>query len=650
MKPNKSIDGLATRDAKNSSASIDGLETRATKVLASQSKLKKSQPETKKTQNNSKRVLTEEKKISKNLNLAPENLNPTSKNLNKSQNIIEDSLEIEVEDDFLITPIKTEPKKSAKKPSEKLKSNEKSSEKPKTAQKPKSRDEIVNDFLSPVEAFKIDDDEDEDDDNDKDEDKKDKNAKKDTNKNQDESRDDTLDNFKKTKKPKRVHKVRRIVLTIILILLAILAALMIWGGTWLNDVIAKVTGGQGNLWSLFTFMEEKYDPLKTDANGRTNILAFGTSGWNMDGDEGNGIHDGAQLTDSIMMISLNHETGDIAMLSLPRDLKASPTCTATGKINEVYWCNGGGGSDLTIEQENTAAAALMKEVGSILGVEFQYYAHLNWGSLESIVDILGGITITLDEDISDKYWTGATYKAGESYTINGYEAIALSRARHGTIGGDFSRAASQQKILIGIKDKLLEKHLSILDTINLVSTLGDNLRTNFSPEEIKTIAYLSSEFDFDSMRQLPLVSYTGGTSYLTTGMINNISYVLPLAGVGNYGAIQSYVAKQLSNDPRIYENPSILVLNATEITGLAATEKNALLDNGYPSVSTDNAPEGDYYNGTTVYATNNDKPGTKLLLEQYYNTNVLSADELPADISRDYDFIIIINLATEDTK
>ena len=55
----------------------------------------------------------------------------------------------------------------------------------------------------------------------------------------------------------------------------------------------------------------------------------------MEGEEGNGVHDGAQLTDSIMAISLDQNTGDIAMLSLPRDLKASPTCTASGKFTEV---------------------------------------------------------------------------------------------------------------------------------------------------------------------------------------------------------------------------------------------------------------------------------------------------------------------------
>ena len=453
---------------------------------------------------------------------------------------------------------------------------------------------------------------------------------------------------KKEKKPK--SKVRRIVtiviLAIVLILIAGVSAFILWG----NDIIAKITGGQGTVLDLITLTKETYDPLKTDANGRTNILAFGTSGYNMEGDEGNGVHDGAQLTDSIMMISIDQQTGDIAMLSLPRDLKASPTCTATGKINEVYWCNGGSGT-ATIEQEAEAANALMTEVGSILGVDFQYFAHLNWGSLVYIVDTLGGITVTLDEDIMDYYWTGAVFEAGVPYTINGEQALGLARARHGTIGGDFSRGSSQQKILIGIKDKIFEKDFSITDLMGLAGALGDNLRTNFSLSEMKTLAHLTEEFDLNNARQISLVDYNKNIYYMTTGTINGISYVLPSAGVGNYGAIQDFVSKNLSSDPRDYEEPSILVLNATETAGLASSEQANLIAAGYTDVDVDDAPElpeGETYpEGTTIYELNS-KPGSAVLLKAHYDSNLKPADSLPEAISRNYDFVIILNPQSEE--
>ena len=439
---------------------------------------------------------------------------------------------------------------------------------------------------------------------------------------------------KKAKKP--VSKKRKIITSIILVIVLLLIGGVIWLILWGNDIIAKITGGQGNVFDLVKFVEPTYDPLKTDANGRTNILAFGTSGYNMEGDEGDGTHDGAQLTDSIMAISLNQETGDVAMISLPRDLKASPTCTATGKINEVYWCNGGKG-DATIEEEATAAQALMDEVGSILGMDFQYFAHLNWGSLISIVDTLGGINVTLDEDISDYGWTGAVYEAGVQYTLDGEAALGLARARHGTAGGDFSRGASQQKILVGIKDKIFEKQLSLTDILGLASTLGDNLRTNFSVDELKSFAHLASEFDFNAMRQISLYP-----DYMTTGSINGISYVLPRGGAGYYTAIQDFVATMLSNDPRVYENATILVLNGTETPYLASNEQTKLEEAGYKNITADNAPAGTYPDKIAIYDITNTTPGTKKMLEEQYQTQAKPADELPEGISKDYNFVIIL--------
>ena len=424
-----------------------------------------------------------------------------------------------------------------------------------------------------------------------------------------------------------MSKKRKIILWIVAIFILLIIGAATWFILWGNSIIAKITDGQGNILDLIT---ETYAPLKTDANGRTNILAFGTSGYNMDGDEGDGTHDGAQLTDSIMVISLDQETGDTAMLSVPRDLKASPTCTATGKINEVYWCNNMEGN-----AEQAGAEALIAEVSDILDIEIQYYAHVNWGSLVQIVDTLGGITVTVDEDIDDYY----RYEAGGTYTMGGEEALWLARIRHGTAHGDFTRTASQQKILIGIKNRIFEKSLSITDLLSLASTLGDNLRTNFSIDEMKTLAHLSSSFDFDTMRQVSLID---PVMLVTTGNINGISYVLPAAGANNYLDIQKYVAKMFSSDPRSYENYTILVLNATDTPGLASSEQNTLKDSGYDNIYIDDAPEGIYAEGYTLYSLTDTAPDTRKLLEEKYGA-ALPLESLPANISTDYDFVLIIN-------
>ncbi len=447
------------------------------------------------------------------------------------------------------------------------------------------------------------------------------------------------------KKKKKVSKARRIITTILLLIVVGVIGVVSWVLIWGNDIIAKITGGRGGIFDAIGVLMsgDKYDPLKTDANNRTNILAFGTSGWNMEGDEGNGVHAGAQLTDSIMAISLNQTTGDIAMISLPRDLKASPTCTATGKINEVYWCN-----NMYGDNEEAGAQALMNEVGGILGMDFQYYVHINWGSLVSIVNTLGGIKVTLDESIADYGWTNAVFEAGIEYTIDGEQALGLARARHGTALGDFTRGNSQQKILIGIKNRIYEKNISFTDALSLVSSLGDNLRTSLSVSEIKTAIHLTFEFDFDQMRQLSLMDYDNGAVFMTFANINGISYVIPSAGAGNYTAIQNFVSNNLNNDPVVREKAKILVLNGSGQPGAAAAEKEELVSDEYNVAHIDNTPEGikypeDYY----IHIINNKMVGTIDALEKKYHTVAIEGAPEGVDASG-YDIVLIVGGTVEE--
>lgn len=467
----------------------------------------------------------------------------------------------------------------------------------------------VDDFLSPVGTFDFD---------------KDGEAAKDSSDDkEDEEKPMSKKELKKEGKDKKgkKHSKKTIVWTIVLSIITLILAAACWLFIWGNDIIMKITGGKGNIFdAIGALTSDTYEPLKTDANGRTNILAFGTSGYNMAGDEGNGVHDGAQLTDSIMVISLDQKTGDIAMASLPRDLKASPTCTATSKINEVFFCKSATDSQGVINDSTPGANALMSEVGDIFGIDFQYYVHINWGSLISIVNILDGITVTLDEDINDYDYTGAVFKAGTPYTINGEEALGLARARHGTTGGDFSRGNSQQKILIGIKNRIYEKNLSLIDLMGLASTLGDNLRTNLDVNEIKTAAHLTFEFDLESMRQVPLVDYDNDIYYFKTAMINDVSYVIPAAGVGNYTAIHEYIRKEFSSDPIVREGARIKVLNGSDQTGVAGAMKEELKAAGYDVVAVGDADDGEYPE-YTIYAAPGEFTGTVRLLEDKFNVS-----------------------------
>ncbi|MBQ9029353.1 LCP family protein [Candidatus Saccharibacteria bacterium] len=436
--------------------------------------------------------------------------------------------------------------------------------------------------------------------------------------------------------PKKRHILRTVLIIILVLLLAGGAVAYFWG----DDIIRKLTGGRSGMGDLIgAVVTDTYVDLKKDENGRINILAFGTSGWTME-DE---THDGAMLTDSIMAISIDPEAGDVAMVNLPRDLYLGTTCTSTGKINEVYWCN-----NIDDKDEDGGAKALEEEVSKVLGIDFQYYIHLNWGALVQIVDILGGITVTLDEDINDAGWTEVVISAGVPTTLNGEQALGLARARHGTVSGDFSRAASQQKILIAIKDRILEKGLSITDIIGIMNTVGDNVRTNFSLEEIKSAFHTVTTIDFNNMRSISLLDQGDGTSLVTTssfdpsGLGYEVSFVVPVAGRYNYTDIQDFVKNQLSSDPIVREAPNVLVLNGTGESGVASAEKSKLTADGFVKIDVDDAPEG-YWEGVKVYDASGRTPGSLAKIAAKFS--VEPSTKVPAEINATgYDIVIIIGV------
>ncbi len=425
----------------------------------------------------------------------------------------------------------------------------------------------------------------------------------------------------------------------IAVIFGILAIIFFIWGDW---IISKLTGGNSGLWDALSAFVSDTVPFDEDENGRTNVLVFGTEGYNMDGASGKGTHDGAQLTDSIMVISFDQDTKDVALLSLPRDLKVPKACSA-GKINEVYWCNNQKG-----DNEQAGAEALMEQVGSILGIDFQYYAHINWGSLVSIIDTLGGITVTLDEDINDRGWTNAVAKAGIPITVNGEQALGLARARHGTTGGDFTRGNTQQKIVEAMVQKILEKGLSAGEAINIMNILGDNLRTNFSADNIKAGVEFISGFDVNNIRQVPLVDYENNIYYVTTSTINGISFVVPAAGTGNWKEIKAYVARMFSSDPVKREGATVAIYNGTSTSGLASSEQTKLEDAGYTIGKIGDAPSGLCTARYCVYTLTTEKPQTGQALSEKYGVEIQDGAGLPQNLrAAGTDYIIIIGAAPE---
>ena len=435
--------------------------------------------------------------------------------------------------------------------------------------------------------------------------------------------------------PKKHHfKIKHPILLTIFI---ILVSLGVTGFVWGDSLISRLTNGQSGFWDTLGALVSNEVPFETDANGRTNVLVFGTEGYDMAGSSGDKVHDGAQLTDSIMVISFDQKTQDVALLSLPRDLKVPKACYV-GKLNEVYTCHSNNGAD-----DQAGAVALMQQLSEVLGIEFQYWAHVNWGSLVQIVDTIGGVTVVLDEDINDYNYTKTVIKAGEPTRLTGEQAVGLARARHGTMGGDFTRGNSQQKIVEGIAREITSNGLGISEALGLLNILGDNFRSNFSSDNVKAGVRLISTFNPSAIRNVALIDYMNNVYYMRTAMINGYSYVVPNEGEGNYQRIHELVAKMFNSNPAVREGSQIAIYNGTDTDGMAGAERTKLEADGYVVSGVGNTEAGTCTEKYCVYALTDDMPATLEALATRYGVNVHPAVELPADIAPGAaNFVLII--------
>ena len=474
-----------------------------------------------------------------------------------------------------------------------------------------------------------------------------------------ESKKQSRKNKRAARKAAKGKKKRHIVRNILLVLLILIVGAGVAAYFYLDDFVKTITDDGSLLGLIFS---DPDTPLEKDASGRTNILVFGTEGWDMS----NPDYDGADLTDSMILLSLNQETGDIKAISLPRDLK-SHTCTSTSKLNEMYWCNSYNISDKK-EAEKAGAEALKKEFENILGVQVHYYAHANWLAVVRIVDALDGVDVVFTYDgqtwdgdetiiettspdgIGDIGLNGSykyEYKNRTPYHLNGHQALDVARTRnafggYGASGGNFSREYFQQRIIEAIAKKARQKNIDLTTVMQLKSAIGDNLRTNFKDTEIKTLLHIAMNTDVEHLQTISLLEPGDNTPrILTTGMLNGISYVLPTAGAENYTQIRAYVKKKL-NDTFGGEEASLVVLNGTSAYGLAASEKTNLEDMGFSVKTTSNAPEDQSdFDGIRVYQVKSKTPKTAAKLAEYYKTELIKS--VPESLSDyDCDYIIVL--------
>lgn len=163
-------------------------------------------------------------------------------------------------------------------------------------------------------------------------------------------------------------------------------------------------------------------------------------------------------TDTMIVVSVNLDTGTVSMLSFPRDLFVWIPSGTMQRMNTAFsigesigWTDGGFG-------------LLRQTIFYNFGINVHYYARVNFTGFEQIIDTLGGVEVAVDcayqdyypvEDIDlsrpieENYYL-RTLPVGY-YEMNGFDALWYARTRR--VADDFDRGRRQQQILRAIYRK-----------------------------------------------------------------------------------------------------------------------------------------------------------------------------------------------------
>lgn len=214
------------------------------------------------------------------------------------------------------------------------------------------------------------------------------------------------------------------------------------------------------------------------------------------------------LTDTMLVATLDPNTGEGALVSVPRDLYGVPLGdgrTYDAKLNSLMSAANDDRDTFPLGGPATLKAA----IGELLGTQIHYFAAIDIDGMAQIVDTIGGVEVFVERAIDDPRYADALtgrrgfYLAPGNHHLDGDTALAFARSRYGAGDSDFTRAERQQVLLTAIAQKLTAGNL-LVTLPGLLDAIRDNVATDIPSGRIPAIAAEAQDADLGGLEQVVL--------------------------------------------------------------------------------------------------------------------------------------------------
>ncbi len=186
-----------------------------------------------------------------------------------------------------------------------------------------------------------------------------------------------------------------------------------------------------------------------------NVLVLGV-------DERPDSEEAGSRTDTIMLVRVVPESGDIKLLSVPRDLLVEVEPGVEDRINAAY--NFGG-----IDQTMTA----FEEYS---GIPVDHFAIVDFKGFKDVIDAMGGVRMDVEDEIPPKYEIEDGLQ-----TLDGNQALFYARYRK-TSGGDLDRIRRQQQLVAALRSKALDWN-TVKQMPEIARVANRNVESDLGPRQ-----------------------------------------------------------------------------------------------------------------------------------------------------------------------
>ncbi|MBI4426809.1 MAG: LCP family protein [Candidatus Kerfeldbacteria bacterium] len=350
--------------------------------------------------------------------------------------------------------------------------------------------------------------------------------------------------------------------------------------------------------------------LKGEGEDRINVLLLGIGGPG---------HEGPLLTDTIIVASFKPSSGQVTLISIPRDLAVEIPRYGIRKINNANAFGQelsypGGGEQLTADI-----------VARVTGLTMHYFGRIDFAGFTKIVDDLGGVTLTVERNFADREYPTEdfgyqtiSFRAGQQM-MDGDTALKFVRSRHGSNGegSDFARSRRQQLVLQALREEIFSLG-TIINPVrigNILSSLGIHTRTNMEIWELLRLAKLLRESPTNSVTSHVIDSSPNGLLNVATGQ-DGAFLLVPRDGT--FAAVRAFCANIFVVARYREEQARILVRDGSGRNGTAKTVATNLTSLGFSNVTVDQHRSNERMaNSQLIDYTNGRKPYTLSGLASY---------------------------------